>query len=800
MASYCRRYAYQARRTTHLLAFTSLVYALVCCLHALMTPSDSGSIVNHLKIEGGQSHFGSTTKRALGSALTRDMENACAGVEACISVHVFAYNRVDATNRLLEVLESSDYTGYAHPLPLVVHLDGPVTPDDGYAHLAIRKLAQTFQWTHGPKIVHVEDANRGLKASWLSAWTTPRPNDMMIAFEDDIAPSPLYFQWLLRIVTEYQLLEADKRDPSLLGVSLSPMRVDEISYPFRRWMTHEKVPAAFPVFLHAVPSSWGAAYFGGPWRDFLDFVDIRSSPAFYDVDDAALNLTGYGWHTQRGDPNLWLPNSRSNNWVKSWKRYMVEFAYGQGAYMLYPRIGNSSGFATSTFMQGEHVPNGGYHNPRVAPLAVAEDIDLGSALPPYKDLPLVDMHGNDITRRALARRGDALVEKVAHLGQHYSALTTSWGRRCLLDTVSGVEVSLSPKSHSSPTGDRYLVVAPQMGFSNQLIAILQSAVWAHTLGRKLVLPHIIWPRASNEHVTMDGWISFHEIFDPTAVTEQLPGLEFVHAEANLLSTWQPRRVVAIEPQPMFDRLYDAYFDALGWSGIERVDLHSRRDLLTTTDKVYQGLGSCSDETMVLDGLYQNPQSKALTENQRRQIWMSLFRPAPLVNYMIQTAREAILEGKPSGKKSKSNYGCLHVRLGDFSEMCAASQDAAPWLANLYKMGRRCNVSVEEMIDRANSLGLDKLVIISDDPTKLTPLLAGIQAGTSVWTGTNIRTIIEELLPPLRPHPTKQLIDVVSAVTEQHVCAQASRVVLNGFSTFSRSVLYQREKFKGVEYW
>ena len=536
-----------------------------------------------------------------GTALTRDIESACAGVEACISIHVFAYNRFEATKRLLQTLESSNYTGYTNSLPLVIHLDGPATSDDSHIHMDICELVQIFQWTHGPKILHIEDVNRGLKASWLNAWTKPRRDDMMIAFEDDIAPSPLYFQWLLKVVTDYQLSEADERDPSLLGVSLSPMRVDEISYPFRPWMTHEKVPVAFPVFLHAVPSSWGAAYFGGPWRDFLEFVDVRSSPSFYDVDDSALNLTGYGWHTQRGDPNLWLPNSRSNNWVKSWKRYMVEFAYGRGAYMLYPRMDNSSGLATSTFMQGEHVVNGAYDNPRIAPLIIAEDLDLGSPLPTYEDLPLVDMHGHDISRRALSRRGDAFVGKVARLGEHYSALANSWERSCLLDTAFGVDVSKSSTGPRPPMAERYLLAAPQMGFSNQLIAILQSAVWAHTLGRKLVLPHIIWPRVSTEHFAMDGWVPLHEIFDPSGVIEQLPGLEFVHADANFLLTWQPKRIVVIEPQPTFDRLCDAYLDAFGWSTIERVDLGPHRGLLTTPDKLYQHLGSCSDSLMVFVG-------------------------------------------------------------------------------------------------------------------------------------------------------------------------------------------------------
>jgi hypothetical protein len=47
--------------------------------------------------------------------------------------------------------------------------------------------------------------NRGLKGSWLAAWPEPRPNDLMIAFEDDMVVSPQYFQWLLAVLPTYRL-------------------------------------------------------------------------------------------------------------------------------------------------------------------------------------------------------------------------------------------------------------------------------------------------------------------------------------------------------------------------------------------------------------------------------------------------------------------------------------------------------------------------------------------------------------------------------------------------------------------
>src|SRR6185437_4877738 len=105
----------------------------------------------------------------------------------------------------------------------------------------------------------------GLRDSWLTAWPNPRPLDVMVALEDDVVVSPLYFLWLLKVLRDYGL-QASSRHDAGLGVSLSPIRLDEITYPFRKWMPHEQLPSWCPVYLHAVPSSWGAVYFGDKWQ------------------------------------------------------------------------------------------------------------------------------------------------------------------------------------------------------------------------------------------------------------------------------------------------------------------------------------------------------------------------------------------------------------------------------------------------------------------------------------------------------------------------------------------------------
>jgi hypothetical protein len=739
-----------------------------------------------------------------GSPPPTGLEVACNGIDACISVHVFGFKRKTALETLLQTLEASDYTGYGKPLPLVVHLDGPATAGDWNLTAGMRQFVSNFEWTHGPKILDFKDANRGLKESWLKAWVDPKPNDIMLAFEDDVLPSRMYFQWLLKMLTELKLLRGDVvRDPNLLGVSLSPMRVDEITYPFRRWMTHENIPSKYPIFLHGTPSSWGVAYFGRPWREFLDFVKVRDSPQFYDVDEASLNLTGYGWHTKRGDPNLWLPDSRTNNWVKSWKRYMVEFAYGRGAYMLYPNLANSSGLATSTFEEGEHVPRGEFRNPRYAPLVQQQYLGLGSPFPSYRSLPLVDIHGEPTTRRDLSAQGDRFLRRISSLGEHYSTLARYWQRPCLLDSVDK-DGSHGPEMRDrfNLLGNRYLMVAPQMGFSNQLIATVHSAVWAGVLERTLVLPFILWPRASATHIERDHWVPFHEIFDPSGILEHLPGLDFVYSDFTSMTEKQPTRLVAIEPEALFDQLRDdAYPQAFGWPSLPSADVVPHRALLSTGDSIYQHLGSCRDEVVFLNGLYKNPQTSEISAKQFQDLWSSLFKPTAMVDHVIRSFLQSFVRRQPAhaASKASSAYGCLHVRKGDFSKLCSASPDSAPWLAKFYGRGRRCDVSPTEIVEKANALNFDKLFVISDDSSFVASILPGIRAKT-VLSNEDVRSFVERIVPPLRPNPTSELLQVVAAVAEQHICAQADRVVLNAFSTFSRSISFYRNKPEGIEYW
>lgn len=135
--------------------------------------------------------------------------------------------------------------------------------------------------------------------------------------------------------------------------------------------------------------------------------------------------------------------------------------------------------------------------------------------------------------------------------------------------------------------------------------------------------------------------------------------------------------------------------------------------------------------------------------------------------------------------------------GDFAAVCAASPETAPWVAYHYKLGRHCNVSSNDIIQKATSLEVRKLFIISDDPN-ISSTLAGIPQ--RILTSKDVRLYVESMLPRIRPNPTTELLEVVAAVTEQHICALAYHVVLNSFSTFSGAIANYRKDLQGIEYW
>lgn len=93
------------------------------------------------------------------------------------------------------------------------------------------------------------------------------------------------------------------------------------------WDVNFFMNAYQPIYLHAIPSSWGAAYFGWHWIKFLNFYYIRTNKPYF---DKSLGIS---------DPVLNIPYLRSGHWGShSWKRFLIDYMYGRGQVMIYANI------------------------------------------------------------------------------------------------------------------------------------------------------------------------------------------------------------------------------------------------------------------------------------------------------------------------------------------------------------------------------------------------------------------------------------------------------------------------------
>ena len=263
-------------------------------------------------------------------------------------------------------------------------------------------------------------------------------------FEDDIRVSPFFLDWTLHLLKEYGGNEKRPRDPSLIGFSLSPIQLDEISHPFVRWNASKFMSGDGDLYLHTVPSSWGGIYFADRWKEFLLFFRVRVQlPYFNTTEEAHFKLRKGRPASPLGDPNLLIPGSRTNVWARSWKRFLVEYCHGRAMYTMYTRMPGRLGFATPLQLSGAHVdggvpPDSADRGPSKAMLRndrvcrLLEDPADYDALRrgPAADtagLPLFDLWGRPTARRERAEDARRFVDGVLSKGPaKYGPLVRVW--------------------------------------------------------------------------------------------------------------------------------------------------------------------------------------------------------------------------------------------------------------------------------------------------------------------------------------------------------------------------------------
>jgi len=679
-----------------------------------------------------------------------------------LTVHIFLYRRLKGATSIMTDLTTADYGSYSGSISLIIHIDYST---DMFA--AMNDLAMNWTWPHGHVEIRARERRVGLRTMWLTAVSVP-VQGLFFAVEDDMTLSPHYFKWVLKIVELFDKLESTVKE-NVVGFSLSPQRLDELSYPFRKWLPSDHISTEHTVYASAVPSSWAPIYIGEKWEAFLNFTLCRANYPFYNLTDEHNHILG----EKLGDANLYVPNVRSNSWARSWKRFMVDFMYGRGYVMIYPNLPLGAGWATTKHLFGEHVAVEHVHkDPRVAPLERRRQI---AELPPNSSkLPVFDNRCRCSSLDHVRLTADQFITSVRMLGPKYTELANIWGR---------------PSQSTTPLKQaKFLIYCPQMGVNNQLRSMVHALFWAQKSERTLVIPHILAPRASASVSTpFHSFVNYHDIFEVDHLINTLPDVTIAFASYEILTFLRPPFIHGPFKSPVYDILQLHYFKAI-WGDLPVVD-HSIDRLHSFFFEEHASVNILA----LRDVYFMSP--PGLSDSQFNDIFLNIVRPNARTQTYIDVVRAHVLSVFGSLK-----YTCMHIRSSDFKKMCDDAADISnplvpEWIIDSVHGGLHCNVSMHSLQHAMRQSQIQNFIIVSDGAI-VRSVLQSLNVNARFMTSSDIRTILNNHLR----RKDDMYLQVVSLVVDERICAAASELWLNGFSTFSRSIEMLHGSNNNVHFW
>jgi hypothetical protein len=265
-------------------------------------------------------------------------------------------------------------------------------------------LANNFKWKKGKKSVRHRIALANKAPLFVESWYPANNDEYAIILNNDIELSQYYYSWAKYAILRYRYLEAEK-SKHLFGVSLNAPPLTETDPSGRHLFhpSHALTKAGYPEKSHEPyvmqwPSYSGAVFFPEHWREYHDYITARlADTSGFEMQDVI------------------VPDLRSNEWTKSWRRYFEELIYLRSYVMLYPNFDGNSSLSTQHLelrkktMREEFADAVSIYN---VPL-MGEDKISGLKLKDLEDLPVFDIWGKLSNYEELKERGLELHDEVS---------------------------------------------------------------------------------------------------------------------------------------------------------------------------------------------------------------------------------------------------------------------------------------------------------------------------------------------------------------------------------------------------
>ncbi|KZV64660.1 hypothetical protein PENSPDRAFT_639308 [Peniophora sp. CONT] len=313
-----------------------------------------------------------------------------------IELSIITDSRPTSLARLFHSLMAARYFGDS--VSLRINIDQAA---DAETLALVQRLSA--EWTHGSVFVHHRVIAGGLLPAVVESWYPSTDDSYGILLEDDVEVSPLFYAWAKHALLRYRYSSERTMANNLFGISLySPKNLElrpagRVSFDAHTVLEDAGYTRDIP-YLSQVPCSWGALYFPEHWREFHAYLPSRL----------------------RASNTVVVPNTRSNRWARSWKRFFIELAFVRGYAMLYPNYASGEAFSTNHLEHGAHVkslPPREWERKKAlfeVPLVELPKeegmgtglLDMpGGRLPQWEDMPLLDLFGEVVGWDVARERG-----------------------------------------------------------------------------------------------------------------------------------------------------------------------------------------------------------------------------------------------------------------------------------------------------------------------------------------------------------------------------------------------------------
>ncbi|KAI7907906.1 uncharacterized protein BX663DRAFT_492366 [Cokeromyces recurvatus] len=229
-----------------------------------------------------------------------------------------------ALARILSSIENAHYLGDQVDLTIFM---------DRNAGRIIQTFIENFHWKQGTKKIQHRIAEKLPEASiFVESWYPSSNDEYAIILNNKLELSKFYYIWAKYAILRYRYYnERTENEKLLCGISLYSPRILETDPSGPRLFNPGKVlmEAGYPgkdseSYLMQYATYMGAVYFPEHWREFHDYITARLADT-------------YGFNMQQ----MMIPDLKSNEWIKTWRRYFEELMYLRSYLMLYPAFSQS---------------------------------------------------------------------------------------------------------------------------------------------------------------------------------------------------------------------------------------------------------------------------------------------------------------------------------------------------------------------------------------------------------------------------------------------------------------------------